>query len=40
MGFPHEHMRREAVRKLDINKAIQFYAETQGWTKEEVDTQV
>lgn len=40
MGFPHEHMRREVVRKIDIKKAIQFYADTQGWTKEEVYTQV
>ncbi len=40
MGFPHEHMRRELVDKLDIDKAIKFYGETQGWTKEEVYQQV
>ena len=40
MGFPHEHMRREIVGKLDIDKTLRFYADTQGWTKEEVYRQV
>lgn len=40
MGFPHEHMRRELVNKIDPDKAIAFFGQTQGWTPDEVRSQV
>lgn len=40
LGFPHEHMRRELVEKIDREKAIAYYIATQGWTREEVIAQV
>src|SRR5262249_40573964 len=40
MGFPHEHMRRELVAKIDRDKAIKYLEDTQGWTEEEVIQQV
>jgi hypothetical protein len=40
MGFPHEHMRRQLVNKIDPAKAIEFFGETQGWSPEEVRHQV
>jgi hypothetical protein len=40
MGFPHEHMRRELVKKIDPAKAIAFFGQTQGWTPDEVRQQV
>ena len=40
MGFPHEHMRRELVDKIDPQKAIEFFGRTQGWSPDEVRQQV
>src|ERR1044071_5318566 len=40
LGFPHEHMRRALVNKIDPKKAIEFYGQTQGWSPEEVKAQV
>ena len=40
LGFPHEHMRRELVDKIDRRKAIAFFEETQGWSEQEVIQQV
>ena len=40
MGFPHEHMRRALVAKIDPKKAIEFFGRTQGWTPTEVRQQV
>lgn len=40
MGFPHEHMRRELVAKIDSQKAIVFFGQTQGWSPDEVRHQV
>lgn len=40
LGFPHEHMRRELINKIDPNKAIAFYGKTQGWNSEVVYQQV
>src|SRR5438128_4034233 len=40
LGFPHEHMRRELVQKIDPDKAIAIFGTTQGWTPEEVRQQV
>jgi len=40
MGFPHEHMRRELVELIDPQKAIAFFAQTQGWDEAMVRQQV
>jgi hypothetical protein len=40
LGFPHEHMRKELVQKIDRKKAIKFFGLTQGWTEQEVIQQV
>lgn len=40
MGFPHEHMRRELVKKIDPAKAIAFFGASQGWSPDEVRQQV
>ena len=40
LGFPHEHMRRELVQRIDEEKAIKFFGATQGWSPEEVRQQV
>lgn len=40
LGCPHEHMRRELVKKIDEKKAIAFYGATQGWSEAEVRQQV
>lgn len=40
MGFPHEHMRRELVARIDEQKAIDFFGRTQGWPETEVRAQV
>lgn len=40
MGFEHEHMRRELVQKIDVQKAIAFYAQDQHWSEAEVRDQV
>jgi len=40
LGCPHEHMRRELVDRIDEEKAIEFFGETQGWTPEDVCQQV
>jgi hypothetical protein len=40
LGCPHEHMRKELVERIDEEKAIEYFGETQGWTPEEVRQQV
>ena len=40
LGFPHEHMRKQLVDKIDPAKAIAFFMRTQGWTEAEVRAQV
>jgi hypothetical protein len=40
LGFEHEHMRRELVKLIDVQKAIAFYKEDQGWSAQEVREQV
>lgn len=40
LGFPHEHMRRELVNKIDRQKAIDYFGATQGWSPAEVEQQV
>jgi hypothetical protein len=40
LGFPHEHMRKELVAKIDPQKAYEYFLRTQGWDKRTVDQQV
>src|SRR5262245_16743157 len=40
LGFDHEHMRSEIVKRIDRAKAIAFFDRTEGWTQEEVEEQV
>jgi hypothetical protein len=40
LGFPHEHMRKELVDKIDPQKAIEYFGRTQGWNEDEVRAQV
>jgi hypothetical protein len=40
LGFPHEHMRKELVARIDPQKAYDFFQRTQGWNKQMVDQQV
>ena len=40
LGFPHEHMRRELVDRIDPAKAIDYFGLTQGWSAQEVKDQV
>jgi hypothetical protein len=40
LGFPHEHMRRELVARIDRQKAYEYFRRTQGWSPAMVDQQV
>lgn len=40
LGFPHEHMRREIVSRLDPQKTIQYFQMTQGWNAQQTRAQV
>lgn len=40
LGFPHEHMRKALVARIDPQKAYDYFWRTQGWSKEMVDQQV
>lgn len=40
LGFEHEHMRSELVKRIDPKKAIAFFDEDQGWTEAETRAQV
>jgi hypothetical protein len=40
LGFPHEHMRKELVDRLDREKVIAWYMASQGWTEQVVIDQV
>ena len=40
LGFPHEHMRRELVARIDPAKAYAWFLQTQGWDQATVDAQV
>ncbi len=40
LGFPHEHMRRDLVARIDREKAYRYFLRTQGWDRETVDQQV
>jgi Astacin (Peptidase family M12A) len=40
LGFPHEHMRRDIVARIDPEKAYEYFRRTQGWDRRTVDQQV
>ena len=40
LGFPHEHMRKELVSRLDRQKCYEYFQRTQGWSQSDVDSQV
>lgn len=40
LGFPHEHMRRALVERIDREKAYAYFRRTQGWDRATVDAQV
>ena len=40
LGFPHEHMRKELVDRLDRKKCYDYFLRTQGWDRRMVDAQV
>jgi|HubBroStandDraft_6_1064221.scaffolds.fasta_scaffold74008_3 hypothetical protein len=40
LGFPHEHMRKELVARIDPQKAYKYFWETQRWDTKMVDAQV
>jgi len=40
LGFPHEHMRRALVNKIDRRKAIAYFQRMDGWTGQETIDQV
>lgn len=40
LGFPHEHMRRALVERIDREKAYVYFRRTQGWDRAMVDAQV
>ena len=40
LGFPHEHMRKEIVARIDPQKAYVYFWNTYGWPKSMVDSQV
>jgi Astacin (Peptidase family M12A) len=39
-GFPHEHMRRELIARIDRQKAYDYFWRTQRWDRTTVDEQV
>lgn len=40
LGFPHEHMRKELVQRIDRAKAYAHFQITDGWSPQDVDAQV
>lgn len=40
LGYPHEHMRRALVARIDPQKAYEYFWRTQRWDKATVDAQV
>ncbi len=40
LGFPHEHMRRQIVSRIDPQKAIAYFASADGWDAQTVRDQV
>lgn len=40
LGFDHEHMRSELVKRIDRTKAIKYYDKEYGWTAQDTMNQV
>lgn len=40
LGFPHEHMRKDLVARIDREKAYEYFRRTQGWSRTQTDQQV
>jgi hypothetical protein len=40
LGFPHEHMRKALISRIDPAKAYPWFLQTYGWDKATVDAQV
>jgi hypothetical protein len=40
LGFPHEHMRKAIIDRLDRERVIAEFMRTQGWSRQEVIDQV
>ncbi len=40
LGFDHEHMRSDIVKRIDRKKAFAFFDKDQGWSRKEVEEQV
>ena len=40
LGFPHEHLRKDLVDRLDREKVIAWYMKTEGWSRQVVIDQV
>lgn len=40
LGMPHEHMLPEIIARLDPQKTIRYFQQTQGWTEQETVQQV
>ena len=40
LGFEHEHMRAQLVKRIDPKKAYAYFRKYDGWSKSEVDDQV
>ncbi|WP_194853030.1 M12 family metallopeptidase [Nocardia sp. SYP-A9097] len=40
LGFPHEHLRREVVQRIDPRKAIRYFLEMDGWSEQVTRAQV
>src|SRR5215213_6907669 len=40
LGFDHEHMRSDIVKRIDREKAFKLFKKEQGWTRKEIEEQV
>jgi hypothetical protein len=40
LGFPHEHLRRAFVERIDVRKALRYFREEEGWTAAQTREQV
>lgn len=40
LGFEHEHMRKEIVSGIDVEKAVKYFKKTEGWSRKDVIDQV
>lgn len=40
LGFPHEHMRAAIIERLDVQRTINYFQQTQGWSPQTTMQQV